>query len=241
GLTALLAAILAGVAIALGTRRFVERHLDGCAVMRCFGATQTRLLLLFGAEFFILGILSCGLGTLLGYAAHFFIAEILGGILRADLPPPTLLPAVQGFLVGLVLLLGFALPPLVQLKNVPAVRVIRRESGGPRGGTLAVYAVGLATLAGLLIWQAGDINMGVYVVGGFAGAIVFFWVCSWVLLRILASGLVARRFGRAGIALRYGLANLRRHARGNAIQVASLALGLTAVLLLTFTRNDLVD
>src|SRR5205814_2454435 len=42
-------------------------------------------------------------------------------------------------------------------------------------------------------------------------------------------------------ALRYGLANLRRHASGNAVQVASLALGLTAVLLLTFTRNDLVD
>jgi putative ABC transport system permease protein len=41
--------------------------------------------------------------------------------------------------------------------------------------------------------------------------------------------------------LRYGLANLRRHARGNAVQIAALALGLTAVLLLTFTRNDLVD
>src|SRR5690606_23921165 len=41
--------------------------------------------------------------------------------------------------------------------------------------------------------------------------------------------------------LRYGLANLRRHAAGNAVQTASLALGLTTVLLLTFTRNDLVD
>src|SRR5262249_9166686 len=68
GLTALLAAILAGVAIALGTRRFVERHLDGCAVMRCFGATQARLLSLFGLEFFILGIVSCFLGVLAGFA-----------------------------------------------------------------------------------------------------------------------------------------------------------------------------
>jgi putative ABC transport system permease protein len=106
--------------------------------MRCFGATQSRLLGLFGFEFLILGMLSCAGGTLFGFAAQFFIAEILGGILRAELPAPSLLPAVQGFLVGLVLLLGFALPPLVQLKNVPAVRVIRREAGGAKGGTIAV-------------------------------------------------------------------------------------------------------
>ena len=107
GLTALLAAILAGVAIALGTRRFVERHLDGCAVMRCFGATQAKLLRLFGLEFFLLGVASCLAGTVLGFGAQIVIAEILGGLLRADLPAPSALPAAQGFLVGLVLLLGF--------------------------------------------------------------------------------------------------------------------------------------
>jgi putative ABC transport system permease protein len=241
GLTALLAAILAGVAIALGTRRFVERHLDSCAVMRCFGATQARLLSLFGAEFLLLGILSCAAGTLIGFGAQFVIAEMLGGLLRADLPAPSMLPAVQGFLVGLVLLLGFALPPLVQLKNVPAVRVIRRESGAPRGGTVATYMAGVAALSGLLIWQAGDVRLGVTVVGGFGAAVAVFAAVAWVALRLAASGPVARRLGARSVALRYGLANLRRHARGNAVQVASLALGLTAVLLLTFTRNDLVD
>jgi putative ABC transport system permease protein len=241
GLTALLAAILAGVAIALGTRRFVERHLDGCAVMRCFGATQVRLLSLFGLEFLTLGILSCLAGLIFGFAAQFFIAQILASLLRADLPAPSVLPAVQGFLVGLVLLLGFALPPLVQLRNVPAVRVIRRESGAAKGGTIAVYAAGLGTLAGLLIWQAGDVSMGAYVVGGFGAAVGCFALLAWILLRMVASSGIARRLGAGSVALRYGLANLRRHARGNAIQVASLALGLTAVLLLTFTRNDLVD
>ena len=241
GLTALLAVILAGVAIALGTRRFVERHLDGCAVMRCFGATQKRLLGLFGCEFILLGLLACAAGTAIGFLAQYFLADILGGLLRADLPVVSLLPALQGFLVGLVLLLGFALPPLVQLKNVPAVRVIRRESGATSGSTFAVYATGLASLSGLLIWQAGDLRLGVTVVGGFGVAVAVFAAVAWAALRLVASGPVARRFGANSIALRYGLANLRRHARGNAIQVASLALGLTAVLLLTFTRNDLVD
>jgi putative ABC transport system permease protein len=241
GLTALLAAILAGVAIALGTRRFVERHLDGCAVMRCFGATQAKLLRLYGLEFLLLGLASCLAGTLIGAAAQHLIAGILGGLLRADLPAPSVLPAAQGFLVGLVLLLGFALPPLVQLKNVPPVRVIRREAGAARTGTLATYAVGLAALAGLLIWQAGDLRLGISVVGGFGIAVALFAVVAWLGLRLLSGSFFSRNIGRQNIALRYGLANLRRHARGNAIQVASLALGLTAVLLLTLTRNDLVD
>jgi len=241
GLTALLAAILAGVAIALATRRFVERHLDSCAVMRCMGATQNRLLALYGAEFLILGTAASALGCALGFAAQSAIAAALGELLRAALPAPAAAPALQGFLVGLVLLLGFALPPLVQLKNVPAVRVIRREAGAPKRGTLAIYAAGLAALSGLLVWQAGDLRLGLTVIGGFAVAVLVFAAVAFGALRAVSASAVARRVGARSTALRYGLANLRRHARANAVQVASLALGLTAVLLLTFTRNDLVD
>jgi putative ABC transport system permease protein len=238
GLTALLAAILAGVAIALGTRRR-RAPFDGCAVMRW--ALRTRLLALYGTEFALLGAAACAVGCVIGYAAQGAIAGALGDLLRASLPAPTALPALQGFLVGLVLLLGFALPPLVQLQNVPAVRVIRREAGTPRSGTVAVYATGIAALAGLLVWQAGDVRLGLTVIGGFGVAVLAFAVVAWVSLRAISSAPVARRIGARSSALRYGLANLRRHARGNAVQVASLALGLTAVLLLTFTRNDLVD
>ncbi len=239
GLTALLAAILAGVAVALGTRRFVERHLDGCAVMRCLGATQSQLLRLYSLEFLALGLAACAVGCVLGYFAQEAIGMAVAEVVRADLPPPRVLPAVQGFLVGLVLLLGFALPPLVQLKNVPAVRVLRRESGAPKGGTLAAYAAGLVSLGALLVWQAGDLKLGLYVVGGFAAAVAVFFLIAWASLKLVTSQRVISLVRTS--TLRYGLANLRRHARGNAVQIASLALGLTAVLLLTFTRNELVD
>jgi putative ABC transport system permease protein len=237
GLTALLAAVLAGVAIALGTRRFVERHLDGCAVMRCLGATQGRLVSLYGLEFASLGFAASAGGVALGFVAQQAIGAALAELLRAELPPPTVLPAVQGFLVGLVLLLGFALPPLLQLKNVPAVRVMRRETGFNPSSSLS-YVAGAAAFGGLLIWQAGDLKLGGYVVGGFAAAVLVFFAVAWAVLGLLTRPAVVRRFGRR---FRYGLTNLRRHARGNAVQVAALALGLTAVLLLTFTRNDLVD
>jgi putative ABC transport system permease protein len=236
-LTALLAAVLAGVAIALGTRRFVERHLDGCAVMRCLGATQRKLVSLYGAEFALLAAAACTVGVALGYAAQEAIGAALAGLLRSELPPPTILPAVQGFLVGFILLLGFAVPPLLRLKNVPALRVIRREAAW-NPGSFASYVGGAAAFGALLVWQAGDLKLGGYVVGGFAAAVLVFFAVAWGVLKLLTRPTVVRRFGQR---FRYGLTNLRRHAHGNAVQIASLALGLTAVLLLSVTRNDLVD
>jgi putative ABC transport system permease protein len=239
GLTALLAAVLAGVAIALATRRFVERHLDGCAVMRCLGATQARLVRLFGVEFAMLGVAASVAGLVIGYAVQMLVAATLENLMRGSLPQPSPIPALQGLAVGLVLLLGFALPPLLQLKNVPAVRVMRRESGAPRGGALGAYAAGLGTLAALLIWQAGDLRLGIIVVGGFSAALVVFFLIAWGALKLLTSRFFISKIKQK--TLRYGLANLRRHSRSNAVQVASLALGLTAVLLLTFTHQDLID
>ncbi len=227
GLTALLAAVLAGVAIALATRRFVERHLDGVAVMRCLGATQSRLVRLYAGEFVLLGLCGCALGAALGYAAQAGLGAALAGVVHTDLPLPSLAPALYGVLVGLALLLGFALPPLVQLRNVPALRVMRREIAAPRPAAVLSYAAGFATVCALLVWQAGDLRLGGYVVGGFAVALAVFFGFSLVALHFLSR----LRMGR----------QLRRHVRANAVQTAALALGLTALLLLTFTRNDLVD
>jgi putative ABC transport system permease protein len=227
GLTALLAAVLAGVAIALATRRFVERHLDGVAVMRCVGATQARIVRLHAGEFMLLGAIACTLGAALGYAAQAGLGAALADVLRADLPLASPWPALHGALVGVALLLGFALPPLVQLKDVPALRVLRRELAAPKAGTTAAYAAGLAVVCGLLVWQAGDLTLGGYVVGGFAAALAVFFVVAYAALKLVARFKLARE--------------LRRHARANAVQTAALALGLAALLLLTFTRNDLVE
>jgi putative ABC transport system permease protein len=102
---------------------------------------------------------------------------------------------------------------------VPALRVMRRESAPP-ARILLSYLVGAAAFAGLLVWQAGDPKLGGYVAGGFAAAVLAFFAVAWAVLNLLTRPRVVRRFGQR---LRYGLTNLRRHARGNAVQVASLA------------------
>ncbi len=236
GLSAMLGVILAAVAIALSTRRYTQRHLDGYAVMRCFGALQGRLFALFSWEFALLGLAACTAGCVLGYAGQAVIARWLTDFVASSLPQPGFYPVLQGFAAGLLLLLGFALPPLLQLKNVPAIRVIRREVGAPRQSALAAYALGLAALAALLIWQAGELKLGVIVFGGFAAAFVLFWLMGLGALRAFAL------LGRSGsVSWRYGVANLRRRSRANAVQIVALALGLTVLLLLTFIRGDLLE
>lgn len=236
GLTAMLAVVLSAVAIALGARRYTERHFDGYAVMRCLGASQSRLFALFAWEFLLLALAASAAGCALGFLVQELIATWLAALFPSALPQPGPWPAAQGLATGLALLSGFALPPLLQLKNVPALRVLRRDVGPPRQSALAVYVLALAAVFGLLWWQAGDLKLGGYVFGGFVAAFAVFAAIGYGALRFIG------RFGRAGsVSWRYGLANLLRRPRANAVQIVALALGLTAILLLTFIRADLLD
>jgi putative ABC transport system permease protein len=236
GLTALLAVVLAAVAVHLAARRYVERHYDGYAVMRCLGAGQGRLVSLFGAQFLLLGGLAGALGSGLGYAVQGLIGLVLGDLMSNGLPAPALLPALQGVATGYVLLLGFALPPLLHLRAVPALRVLRREAGTPGSRPLLAYLAGFAALAGLLVWQTGDPRLAAYVLGGFLAATALF-----ALVSLGALSLAPHAGGRAGFAWRYGLASLRRRRLANSVQIVALALGISAILLLAFTRGDLID
>ena len=236
GLTAMLAVVLSAVAIALGTRRYTQRHLDGYAVMRCLGATQSQLFALFAWEFLILALAASAAGCVLGFFVQNLVAWWLAALIPGTLPPPGLSPVLQGAATGLVLLLGFALPPLLQLKEVPALRVIRRDMGPPRQSALAVYVLGFGAVFALLWWQAGDLKLGSYVFGGFAGAFGVFAAIGYGALKSIG------RFGRTGsVSWRYGLANLLRRPRANAVQITAIAVGLTAILLLTLIRADLLD
>lgn len=244
GLAALLTVVLAAVAVALAARRYMQRHLDPCAVMRCLGATQGFLLRVYLSQFAVLGVLSALLGCAIGYLAHFVLHAWLAQLIARPLPLPGLMPALQGSAIGLLLLFGFSLPPLLQLKRVSTLRVLRREfaAGGlPPTRLLGGYAIGLAGLVGLMFWVAGEVRLGAYIVGGFAGALLLFALIARLAIRgaaLLRGG--ARSIGQRGIGWRYGLASLERRSAASVVQIVALAIGFTALLLLTVTRSDLL-
>lgn len=236
GLAALVSVVLAAVAVALAARRFMQRHLDNCAVMRCLGAAQALILRLYLLQFLWLGLVASLLGCVLGYLAQGVLTGWLGELVAATLPAPTLLPAAQGMLTGLALLLGFSLPPLLRLRQVPTLRVLRRELGTPERFGVASYGLGFAALCGLLVWKAGELRLGLYMVGGLSAALAAAGLLSWLLMRALVGFQ-----GSFVSSWRYGVANIRRRAGGSVAQVAAFGLGILALLLLTLVRGDLME
>lgn len=236
-LVGLLSAMLAAVAIAMAARNFMVRHLDACAMLRCLGLTQNQVTLMYLTEFFLLGIVGSILGIVVGYAAHFVLLEWLGSLVNKDIPPATILPAIQGIATGLILLIGFAIPPVLQLRNVPHNRVIRREQDAPQVMTLATYGFALLAFVGLLLWQSRDIKLGLLTASGFIGACVVFAIAGWLglrLLRLLRSSVVHPSW-------RFAITGLQRRTSTTIVQVVALAIGLMALLLLTVTRGDLMS
>lgn len=236
GLAALTAAILAGAALALAARRFVLRHLDTCAVLRCMGAQQGQMLRLFLYQFLLLGMAAVLLGCALGYATQAVLVEFIAAMRDAELPQPSALPAIQSAASGFALLFGFAFLPLLQLRRVSPLRVLRRELGAPPANTVLAYGLAVLVLAALFLWHAGSARLGLTMLGGLLAGLLGFGGLAWLLLHGLA-----RHAEYFASHWRHALNNLARHGRDSALQVVALGLGGMALLLLTLVRGDLLQ
>ena len=235
-LTAVISLLLSAVAVAMSARRFAQRRMDAVALMKSLGATQRFVITVALVQLSLLGLLGVVAGSIVGYVAEEILAGILSDLLQGELPVTGLRPVILASGSALVLMLGFALPAMIQLRNTPPLRVLRHDEMPPAPSRLLVGGLSLAAVAALLYRSVGDPRMLVILVGGIiviAGA-----------LYLVGRGLVAV-IGRArsgvGVAWRYGLANVSRRGRDSAVQVVAFGLGITVLLLLTLVRTDLLQ
>jgi putative ABC transport system permease protein len=236
GLAALVSVILAAVAVAMAARRHSERHLSGVAVMRCLGAVQSTLVALHVGELLLLGLIACTIGVAIAFGLQWAVGAWLAQELQLSIPPASIWPALQGYGVGLVVLLAFGAPPVLALRRVPALRVLRRDLDPTEPSAWVVAIAGFAGLAALLWWKAGSAVLGGAMLLGIAATLAVLALLAWALI------LVVRRVrSRLRGSLRYGLANVSRRAGTSIAQVSAFGLGLMALLLLTFVRTDLLD
>ncbi len=236
GLAALVSVILAAVAVAMAARQHSARHLSSVAVMRCMGAQQRTLVGIHVGELLLLGVIACTLGVAIAFGLQWGIGRWLESLLGLSIPAAGPMPALQGYGVGLVVLMAFGAPPVLALRRVPALRVLRRDLGGFEPSAWLVGVAGFAGLAALLWWKAGSATLGGAMLAGIAATFAVLALLAWGLIAVVRA-LRSRLRG----SLRYGLANVSRRAGTSVAQVTALGLGLMALLLLTFVRTDLLD
>jgi putative ABC transport system permease protein len=236
-LVALLAALLSAVAVALAARGFAANHLDDCAMLRVLGQSQRTIAQAYAFEFAAIGLAASALGVAIGFAVHYVFVLLLAGLVEAALPAPSLWPVAFGLGMGLTLLFAFGLPPVLQLAQVPPLRVIRRDVGNLKPASIAVLGIGVAGFAALLLAASSDLKLGLIAVGGFAGAVAVFALLSWVAVLLL------RRSVNETTAPRWLVLATRQISARPAytvVQVSALAVGLLALILLVLLRTDLV-
>ena len=234
-LTAVISVLLSAVAIAMSARRFAHRRMDSVALMKSLGASQKFVITASSIQLLMLGIVGILLGTLIGFAAEKILTSMLADLIASDLPPPGLAPVRLATGSALILLAGFAMPSLIQLRNTPPLRVLRHDEMPPPPSRLLVAGTSLLAVAALLYNAVGDARMLIIVLGGMLAVSAVLYVAGRLLVVVLG-----RSRGGVGIAWRYGLANVARRGRDSAVQMVAFGLGLTVLLLLTFVRTDLL-
>lgn len=234
GVAAMLTVALAAAAVVLAVRRYLMRHWQAVAVLRCLGLSRREIGMLFAGIFLLLGLAAGTIGTVAGYALQAGLLNWLLPALGERLPAAGWLAWLLGPVSALVLLAGLALPPLWTVRHVPPVAVLRHELPPLQPGWLAPLLAVFALLA-LSVWLTADRTATLWLLGGFAGFLLLAGLCALALLGLL------RALGPgAKLSWRYGMANLGRRPWLAAIQLVALSVGLMALLTLTLVRADLI-
>ena len=233
-LASLVSVLLCAIAVAMAARRYVHRHLDTVALLKTLGATRAFTLALSVLQLLALALLAAVAGAALGFLAQEWLLRTIRGLLAVtDLPAASLTPLAMGLVTAIAVLAGFALPPLLQLSRVPALRVLRRDVGPPPPLMLLAFGPAIAVVLLLIYWVVPDAKLFAYFTAGLA-AFVLVLTLAGVLLVYLAG----RLRGRVGVAWRFGVANLSRRRTESVVQLVAFGTGIMVLLLLGILRGD---
>jgi putative ABC transport system permease protein len=234
-LGSLLGVVLAGVAIALAAQRYSLRHYDHVAIMKTLGATPRSVDLIFITIFVTLGSTATLFGAAIGYGMQMGVARILAPYIPIELPEPSMRPVLLGLVTGFICLLSFALPPLLKLRSIDPVRVIRRDLGDASVADRMTYSFAVLGTLGLMWWYSQDINLTLII---FSGSVISLALLFGVAFLLLRSGRVLGM--QAGSAWRLALAGMQRRGQENTVQILVFGLAIMLLLILYLVRTALI-
>ncbi len=248
-LTGLLILVLGGVGVWNVARVFVEQKRKSVAVLKCLGASGTRIITVYLLQILTLGFLGSLFGIALAQAFLWFAEWRFGAVLPNGMSYAVHISiALQGILLGVLISLLFSAPPLLQVRSIKPNLLLRDETGEKSRRLdptkTVIGALCLAGLLGLAVWQAGSIKVGAFFLVGLGATSLCLYLAAFVLTLLLKR---IKNFGSFSIS--QAVNSLYRP--GNQTRVILLAVGLGAFVVLAvqslqsnlirefdFTRNQ---
>lgn len=240
GIASMVGVILAMVAMLLASIPYVQKSLDTYALMRCFGATKALITNILLYQTLLLALVGSVIGCVLGFAAQHGLAILAARLFFETLPSPGWTPVLLGLVTGFATLLTVVWPQLMRLRAVPALRILRQDLEGNVRGSGLLFVPAFLVLTGLVFWHSGDAKLAAIVLAALAALVTVAGVLAWLGIRLLQSTFKQSATHGFGV-IRLGLMGLKRRPALTVAQVVGLSMGLMAVLLLAFVRNDLLN
>ena len=235
GLSSLLTLILLGVAIAMSAGRYARRQFDMSALMRCFGLTNKQVLTIFSYILALVCFFGILIGGVIGIGFQEFLVSFLSQWITADLPSADYSVLAIPVFATAILLMGFSLPSLIQVKNVPPMRVLRRQLQPMSIGTISIYLISAATLV-LIMWvQMQDIKLLASVLLGLVVVAVIFAGVARLMLLLLKRGAVTR-----SAAVNFSLRQLDANKGITLLHLLAFSITIFVIALMVLVRTELL-
>ena len=126
-LICLVAMVLGAIGVAMAMRAHLQQRIDGIAIMKSMGARSADIIRIYALQTLLLGAAGALLGVVLGVAVEWVLPSVLGSLLPIK-PPIRLpwLPVVGAFSTGILTTMLFSLPPLLEVRHIRPIAVLRR-------------------------------------------------------------------------------------------------------------------
>ncbi|WP_241238900.1 FtsX-like permease family protein [Colwellia sp. Arc7-635] len=235
-LASMLGIVLAAVAVAVASRRYGQRHQSTVSVFKALGASISHVRKLYCLHWTLLSFISIAVGLLVGYGLMLLGVNAIASYLSLDDAPLTFVPFLTAIFTGLLCAIAFAIHPIMTLVQSSPLNVIRgfSQEKVARFGWHQLPPV-LALFLLLFIFSQDLVMSAALLLGGV--------IVSFILL-LFGRGLMSagRSVGtKAGKSWHLALANLKRRASENSVQLVSFTIAIKLLLLITVMKSSILS
>ena len=255
-LMSLVALVLGAVGVAMAMRAHLAQRLDTIAIMKSLGANSPQIIKIYLIQTLLLGAIGGLVGVVLGIAVQIAFPYLISSLINVRPELHLDIHAIaNGLGAGMLTTLLFTLPPLLDIRGVRPILILRRAvddaADEPLRTTVLrgikknfIQFVAFALILGgltLIAYRVSDSRqVGTWFSVGLAGVLAVLLLASYVVLKTLKFFLSRTRLHLPS-ALRHGLANLYRPGNPSAALLAALGMGVMQIMLVFLMQHAVVQ